>query len=312
MRPKRDESGFALLMALVLILIAGVALANLSRRSVTEALDAKTRAEAVQRRWATTSCTATLLPDAERILRAIEQPDAAPDEQGAARGPARPDRREARRPPVPELRVSCRLAGLDYELVLCDEQAKVNVNALLGGDARIAEATRVIWRLVGNAGSDRGGWELRLRSYDPGSTDTMRRALPRLAGYGQVFDGASPAQLVGDDVGGGLGSHLTCWGDGKINIRRAPPQVVEAVCLRRLGPQAVGDILAARDADPYRPLDRILASARTLDDDDRRDAKRYMTDNSDAHAMWVVCRGPQRAWYTLAIEARGVRYDLAW
>ena len=62
MRAPRGQPGFVLLMSLVLILLAGVALAHVAHRSIRGALESQSAAEELRRRWAVTSCRATFLP----------------------------------------------------------------------------------------------------------------------------------------------------------------------------------------------------------------------------------------------------------
>jgi len=127
MKRRSQQPGFALLMTLVLVLLAGVALTGLARRSMERAVDAQGAAHELKRRWVITSSRAALLGRAEQILRNAEQPD--PESQQR-------DTETAPRTPVPRLFVSCELAGIDYTLAITDEQAKLNANRLLQGRTR--------------------------------------------------------------------------------------------------------------------------------------------------------------------------------
>ncbi|MGB0766887.1 MAG: hypothetical protein ACPGYV_04180 [Phycisphaeraceae bacterium] len=115
---RRRQSGFALLLTLVLLMIAAVALSHTARLSAGEALHALEQSEQLQRRWAVASLRETLLPRAAGLLA---EASAVPvDENGdPILGPNRAL-------PGTDLRVRCELAGLGYDLVFTDEQAKFN------------------------------------------------------------------------------------------------------------------------------------------------------------------------------------------
>src|SRR5207245_741768 len=69
---------------------------------------------------------------------------------------------------------------------------------------------------------------LRLRLYPPGvppsSSGTDQAA--RLGSFGQVFDRPAPQDLIGPAGHSGLADRLTCWGDGRLNFRRADRQAM--------------------------------------------------------------------------------------
>jgi hypothetical protein len=290
MRHPSAQSGFALLLALVLVLLAGVALAGMARRSVVAALDAQTDVRDLQRRWAVRSCQATLLGHAERLL----------DEAERGYGENGEPAELYKHPPQVHRAVTCRLAGIDYELVLTDEQAKLNVNTLLK-DASRAEAQSVVSRLVHDRGGrSRDRVEVRLRTLAvPAGRPGDDGFLPEEGGYGQIFDGASPRQLLGTGQAPGLTRAVTCWGDGLVNIRRAPEAVVRQVCEKRLPKQDVRRLLNARERNPYVPLSGMLAG---IHPKKREKVYGCLTDRSLCHGLWVITRGEQRSWYTFAVS----------
>jgi hypothetical protein len=128
-----------------------------------------------------------------------------------------------------------------------------------------------------------------------------------VGGYGQIFAGAPPEQLVGREGDPGLAGAVTCWGDGRINLRRAPEAVLRQACDKALGRDVVTLLLEARRRDPYRPLEAILAELDQIDEGERAAVKDRLTDRSTCHGLWVIARGPQRSWYTLAVSAAGER-----
>jgi hypothetical protein len=256
-------------------------------------LDAQSAVEDLQRRWAVTSCRTSILGRAEEILAKAER---GKEEEGQ-----RPEK--GANPPRRELRVACRLAGVDYELVLTDEQAKLNVNRLLETTSK-EEAQSAVGRLIRGVG---GGLSqpvaVNLRPLAVGERSPVaKEVLRKLGAYGQVFDNASPADLAGDGQTAGLAEALTCWGDGKLNLRRALPEVIKEACRKALERKSVEALVAARDGNPYRDLSAILNGLPELDEKKKAELRKVFTDRSACHGLWVVARGRQRSWYTLVVE----------
>ncbi len=289
MRRLRRDRGFALLVALVLLFIAGVVLAGVARRSAVEAVGARESVEELQRRWVVVSCRAALTGRIETLLDRAERGRVGAD---------RPD--TYANPPAAKRHVRCRLAEVDYELVLTDEQAKLNVNTLLA-DASRGEAGSILRRMMAERLRGRSV-ELRLQALPAGTeSDNPAAAMSRVGGYGQIFADASPRQLVGADGGGALAGVVTCWGNGKVNIRRAPDAVIRRACERELGAGVVGALLDARRRDPYRKLDVLLDELDRLDEKTQERASRLLTDDSTCHGLWIIAHGSQRSWYTLVV-----------
>lgn len=295
----RVQHGYALLMTLVLVMIAGAVLMGVARRSVAGALEAKDAVEELQRRWAVASCRATLLGAVEELLDDAEQGD-------AKRSDDQSDDEHAKTyhgKPVGELRVTLRLADSDFMLVLTDEQAKLSANHVLSQTNR-ADAQLVLRRLLNQISpgdSEQVVVNLRPLSLVRQSSVTDQR-MQKIGAYGQVFDGASPVALIGENGMTGLASAITCWGDGRVNLRRAPAAVVRQACGRGVDPEIVEALLVARDRDPYRKLSTSIGELRNANDKQKAKLADYLTDQSQCHGLWVIVRGRQRSWYTLAIR----------
>jgi hypothetical protein len=293
----RGHRGFVLLLTLVLVLIAGVTLAALARRSVSEGLRIEQAEQELCRRWAARSArhavlahAPVLLDRAEGRLRAGRQADA-----------PRPGRPTARRRPRAELRVHCRLVDTDYELILTDEQAKLNVNAQLQRTDATAtrRAVRRLTRPVARAFDAHVEVAIRPRkmAFGPASA----RPDVHIGALDQVFDGAAPDVQAGDALRPGLASMVTCWGDGKINLHRAPRRVLEVAfegCLTR---RTIDRILAVRSDQPYVRLDRVRAVIGDAAAEQWSTVTSMVTDESRTFGLWVIARQPQRSWYEFAV-----------
>jgi len=290
MRKSSTQPGYVLLMALVLILLAGVALAGLARRSLVRAVEVEGTLEDLQRRWAVTTCRATLLGRTEKLIDRAERgkaKDGSPSETYL-------------NSPMPELHIACTLAGIDYELVFTDEQTKLNLNELLDQEGR-ASLRSILVRLIERSGAGRStNVHLRPLTFGTGAARSTT-GLPPFGGYGQIFDDARPQDLLGTEDHPGLAVAVTCWGDGRINLRRASPAVLEQVCGTCIEKDAIAALLAARDRDPYRALSALLTEVDEIDDHQRTTLSQRLTDRSTCHGLWVIVRQPQRSFYTLAI-----------
>lgn len=321
MNRRTRQSGFALLMAMVLVFIAGVAMAGLARRSAAGAVESLSAVQDLQRRWAVASCRATLLDRAEVILDRAER-DIEVDAQ---------DRKNADEPviiqPVASLRLVCQLAGTDYELVLVDEQSKVNVNRLLSqsGRSKAQAAVRLLSSRSNHRDGGAGSVMLRPLPARP-ELQSASLAMSALATYSQLFSDVQPRQLAGTNGEPGMAAEVTCWGNGKVHVRRASDAVIELACGGALEPQLIRSLIALRKEHPDRDLAGLLSDLEQVDEKKKAKIPDLLTDSSGCHALWVIAHGRQRSWFTLAVGVGNggspageskvqrvpVRYDFTW
>lgn len=309
MKSRPAQRGFVLLLTLALVLLAGGLLSGLALRSATAALDTESAVERLQRRWAVTTCRATLLEKSERLLDAAEGGNEERETDGGQAG----KRGENARQPVGELRVACRLAGLDYELVFTDEQAKLNVNALLQHETH-ESARRIIERLSVDANgmaNEPVTVKLHVRRDEKDGEVEGGGESSGVAGYGQVFEHVSAWQLIDDsaagganaseDGGAGLAGRLTCWGDGRLNWRRASDQVLRQMCGEVLNRGETDQLMGVRKDDPFATTDELIGRLKGISTEHADELKNLLTDASGCHGLWVIQRGRQRSWYTLVV-----------
>jgi hypothetical protein len=294
----RDRRGFVLLMTLGVMVLAVFMLAGLARRSATSAMVCRGAESEVARRWAVTSMQATLLP---RIHWAMEMTERGKQERVKKRSGELEGAAETvtyQHEPVRELRLRVQLAGQAYLLVMTDEQAKLEVNGLLKSGSR-GSAESVVAALMSDRRQE-GQGELRLRPLQVGSATLGELKLPKVGSYGQIFAEAGPEQLMGEVVGEGLGSAVTCWSDGMVSVRRAEDSVIRAAC-EKVDRQVVKDFLAIRKKDPYKPMKAMLAELTRASPEELKKLNGILTDQSQCFGLWIVAVGPVRPWYTLAV-----------
>jgi type II secretory pathway component PulK len=270
-----------LLMTIVLLALVATAAAGLASRSLQAAADAAQASEDLQRRWAELSCRAVLLPRAPRLL------------DGTA--PGRPDAE-----PIVKLQRRIVLSGQAIDLVFTDEQAKANVNWLFGRQDT-GRREHLVRRLL-PVGADGSRVKLQPSSATAAAPGAPAAHENPFGSYGQLFDKAQPALLLGNlltDLSGDA-DQLTCWGDGRLNVHRATSEALAAVCGPQLGPMEVARLLELRGQSPRLPLGRLLDQL-ALSHDDRRQVEDRLRDDSRCYGLWIVFQTPRRSWYSFAV-----------
>ena len=203
------------------------------------------------------------------------------------------------------LRRSVSLGGQNFELIFSDEQAKVNVNTIHDQKGKRG-SERILQELVRTGGAR---LQVRLRSTESRlhRLDPKRQPLPPFGSFGQVFADASPALLLeGSDIDDMPVANLTCWGDGRLNLRRASREALEAVCSPLLDRHSISQLLAIRTETPgislSKALDRLELPAK-----DRDKLERLLTDRSASQSLWIAVRSGDRARHYLRVEDTGIR-----
>lgn len=272
-------------MTVMLIAVAGLFLAGIARQSLLMAVKARESQENLQRRWGTFSCRQAILLRAEQVLR----------QQGFQNHTG---------PSVGVGSVSAQLVmgGMQFDVLLADESAKVNLNTIFRWQGK-EDVSRLVRKKVHSYGT----LPLRLCPYRNGS-NTM--GYPAFDSWGQVFalnclENSIPiAETLAESTG-----ELTCWGDGKLNLEYAPDEAVK--CIGRL---AVGDSTIRRLLDMrQRCLARMTIADRrkrwvtelfdglSLRQGERQQLEQLMTDRSTCHSLWITIRTNERSWYNLCI-----------
>jgi len=269
-------------MVLVVLAIAGSLLGLCADRTSRRALEAGIAARALQRRWGVRTLETACLAQAETILREGRRED---------------------EPPPAVVRLQMVLGGMTFDLVVADELAKANVNRIAAG--RGTDAVR-----AGVAALSEGRWVLQVlpRPVEV-PTDEVRTPKTLFVSLEQVFSAVSPAELLGAGAGIDIdapapGDLLTCWGNGKIHLRRAPPSVLREALKGVFTEYEVHRLVTLRDEAPEAGLGTLL-SRLELDEKVRSEAEKWITETSTCHSLWVVARGRTRNWHRLSVRQQG-------
>ncbi|MEX2672294.1 MAG: hypothetical protein WD294_09320 [Phycisphaeraceae bacterium] len=291
-------------MTLALVVLAGVTLAATARRSTLAAVACESATQRLQRRWAVTTCEATLLPRAAWAMEAAER-----GRDSLTEG-LQPQTYE--HPPMQRVNLTVTLADITYRIAITDEQAKVNVNRMLESASR-SDAESELSNLLRSSDTS---WplssRLALRPVVEDSAVTGRGdALAPVGAYGQIFREVTPRELLGDADEDGFASLITCWGNGRVNVRRATDSVIRQVCQRKVSPLIVSALLRVRQRDRYEPLDTMLSEMDRVNFEEKQQLREMLTEQSTCYGLWIVAEGSQRVWhhFTVAVVAPDLSDD---
>ncbi len=272
--------GFVLLMVLLVLTICGTILAAAARRSGQQALRAGQALREVQVRWGSLSCKAACLPTAEVLLRAARADD---------------------HPAPVEIRRSVKLGTMTFGLLIADEQAKANANRLAarGGSVDLAAALRTLQ--VGQ----RRALQVLPRPAARSVTTAITSAPMLYAGPEQLFSVRHPSELVALDEGDTSAlSRITCWGSGRINLKRAELRVLRQSLAGLATETQLARLVAFRGENPDCTLGEMLGQLE-LTDKQSTALRPHVTDTSNCHSLWVVAEGATRSWHRLYVEQLG-------
>ena len=290
----RGSRGYVLLLVLLLLTLAAVSLAGACRLTLRRSAAATVAVADLQQRWGSVTAQYTLLSDAANVL------DRAEVAEGAGG------------PPVATLHGSFDLGRVRFDVDLCDEQARANVNGLLAWRGRAAaeglirDLARAGGRhLTPHVPASAVGAATPLHAISttpddetPPDEPVTERVPPVFGSLTEVFPDAGWDDLQPT----ALGVALTCHGDGKVNLRRASVPVVAAACGPLLSPRQVAALSrAGRFAGDTFDVGNALAAvgadvATTLA------VRGRLTDGSYTQSAWITAHDGGRTWRTWAVR----------
>lgn len=260
--------GFALVMALALTALAVASLARIASQGLALVLEARTRHETLQHDWALRSSRLVLLGEAERLLG---DSNAWSETEGLGW-------------PYPAERAGWfEAGGVVYQVLLADEQAKLNLNTIYE-----LEPSGII-NLLAETQRDNPIPLRRSAGVPPLRFDKNRRAyeswgtlvdLPRLARSGRAAE-----RLVA------FASRYTLGEDQRLNVRRATDDALRQTARLVLTGAEAEELVEMRrgHAGDLRDwLDRVEIPSRRL-----VKLRRLLTDRSSAYSLWIWSETPQ-------------------
>lgn len=271
------RSGYILLLVLVTLAITSLALAATARSHLRQIGAANEAERELKTRWAGITLRETLLPQARLIMRDLER------QQGH---------------PVPVVRATFILNEQPYQIVLSDEQAKLNVNAVYawGGYDAVHEA---IDRLTQNE----RGIGPRPRIIVPPATAVANSSgwQPVFASYAQVFDDADPSVLFPAADGRSPVERVTCWGFGRVNFRRASEPVLREAVRSLLSREKVAELVRLRDEQAAPTVEALLIGVGERNPRMSPLSQRLI-EESWCHSLWIATRFKGQMSYDLSVR----------
>lgn len=266
---KKQRDGYLLLMVLVMLTIASLLTAGVARRSMGQAVICAQMQSKLQRQWGSVACRHAILDRAEILLRKQEQ---------QAEGDVQP---------LPRIQRTLQLGDIEFELLLSDEQSKLNLNWVFT-EKQIQGVDRVLYQTVG-----------RLSTYLVAEPTPHPAALPSVtfppafSSWGQVFSyeesrvPGSTSQLplsIANST-----DEITCWGDGHLNLHRASTTTLRKLCCLAVNPEAAKQILEARAKNPHLNVKKLLKKV-DLNRKEKRELQHCLGDRSTCHSLWIIMR----------------------
>lgn len=291
----RRRRGYILVVTLGLLVLAATLLVSIGRAAVDHALAARRQEAELQQRWAVISARMAILTNADETLARLEQ--------------------DLHRP-LPEYRASIQLNGQRLDLMLSDEQAKANVNALIFSAGKGSAETRIRNALLGSGLTN----AVRLRPAEPPLISANNNPL-WIGGFGQILDNVAPAQLI-DTPGTSPAATLTCWGSGAMNLMRASRASLQLFAGPAMNDLTIARLIKERDA-AFAPLDVARSNFKPRAGDEKPIAKssdavtsllnRAKVDprvrnqvgfvsGSQCHSLWVISHDNERTRHYLFVS----------
>lgn len=257
--------GYVLVMTLVLVVMAGSVLAVMARRSMFDASDTLHAQERLQQKWSVYSLSRSILPQAGKVMdEVIKQFAEKPND------------------PTTRVQFDLTMGQNTWTIVLSDEQAKANLNQLLKTKGNSSETSQAIRSLAEKLKvSDLP--TLQVKPFDWKDTN----AVQSIHTWDQVVEEVLPEKLYATESDNiALADMLTCWGDGKLNLRNTPGPVMEIMCLPLLGRGQIEKIISERKANPQLTLEQAIKAADIAKDQVDK-IKPLFTDASTCYSLFL-------------------------
>ena len=293
-RSRGRRNGYLLLSVLFVMVLCGLLFASFANHSLEFVTDVNRRAQRLQDKWARACCTQV----GQRLASTKLARNALPDETL---------NRDGSRTIRASFAARIVLNGIEYEVAVADESAKLDINFLLDRTSRAA-SRRLIQESIGTDGFE-APVRIALRPLDPTWQDLKNDPLEC---WGQVFELSKPVdegsplpprQAAYRYLLAHVTPRLTLWGQ-KVNYLAADETTVHlAVEI------AAGNIMADRVCEQLRrkPRQSLPEILRSVDANQRqaRQIRSAITDRSRAVSIRVRQIGKRGRVDWLIIERYG-------
>lgn len=254
---RATRRGFVLLMAVFLIALAGVLMVGIARHNLTVTAEAQEAVHDLQRRWGAILLARAIMADPEPLIVGCL----------AAR--------ESFEPVLP-IRETVQLGGIGFQVILDDENRKLNINRLrvFSGPQQLVETLRQL----GGAGA-----HIELRPVQ----DPVLGIRP-FDSWGHVLK-ITPSDNVREILQQiePFSAWATCWGNGQVNIRRCSDDVLHHLVTLAAGPITANRVIALRRSEPQLEVAQLLTSL-AVEPRKRALLKGWLADDSHCYSLWIL------------------------
>lgn len=276
-----ERHGFVLVMALVMIAVAGIALAGFARKSLQFVQSVAAEQDKLQHRWGMISCENVLLQQSEFLL-------------------FKKDLRLSVREPIwplsSQIEGQFRLGGLEYKVLLADEDAKINLNMLHHRSAQLPRIVQTQFQETANT----AGLTLRML---PLRVLDLEAKLPVYHSWGQIF---TPPANTDSNTSSIIKAtyQTTCWGNRKLNLKRASDEAIRVVCKRIISNKTI-DALLERRQELKSGEPRIVLAGIDMRASEKTKLHRLLSNRTNCYSLWVTTQNKSSRHTTLFVDRPG-------
>lgn len=303
-RGKVDRSGYVLLVVIAVSIVTVTVLSKLATASLQKGLEAADAERMLQKRWGAITIEEAVLNRAEKRF-ALQEEEAV---------------RIGRMPPPATLRDAITMGGVTYDILLGDEDAKLNLNTVYhnGGATKTQDAIesvlgvggRPVLRLLPAVKPQSLSRESLQLTASEDSEDSIPTVPKAFRSWGEVMDLAKLQRQAGPRALPMLAKDMTCWGNGQLNLRRATDPAILAIVGSVMQGAGAKRILKRYRQNPTLTKNVLILSEVTSRNDQERLAG-LISETSNNFSVWInASTATGRDYRTFSVTERGAEGEV--
>ncbi len=281
-RSKPQRRGYVLLVVLAVSVLVVTVLATLAKVSLRRGLQAADAQRSLQQRWGALTLEKSLLYRAPKVFE-LREKIAAQQTPGL--------------PPTPFLRTAVSIGGVTFDMLLADEDAKLNLNSLYH-HAGQREVEQAIAKIAGPAFAMAAELTpvtppLLLSRQSPrllagqDESENEREIPDAFRSWGEVFDLGRLRRATGIEAGLPIATTgITCWGSGQLNFRRASDDAILAAAGSVIQDGGARRMLQRYRKNPTSALG-VLIETEVNTPANRRRLRGLLSETSTNFSLWI-------------------------
>ena len=277
-RPRR---GYVLLVVIAVSLVTVTVLSKLATSALQKTLEAADAEVSLQKRWGTFTLERAVISGAQKRFEFEE-------ERARQRGTL---------PPPTTIRDAITMGGVTYDLLLGDEDAKLNLNTVYHHAGRektqsaiesvLGVGGRASIRLIPAVKPQSLSREQVQSTRDNEAEETIPPPPPKaFRSWGEVFDLNRLQQQTGPKALPNATVGLTCWGNGQLNLTRATDPAILAVIDTVMQDAGAKRILKRFRQNPTIPTE-VLILTEVSNRRNQEQLKALLSESSNNFSVWI-------------------------